>query len=208
MTKIPGIQGQNFFQTRCCKEKGKSHKGVILMIQFLALISQYCIVLVSDHQNWLSEWIISESICLKLSQCQTFDAQLCHFSNYHLNIQSASFCHFIITVISSICHFINLPFSLLAIQLLLFLYFTNLPIHCYCHLINSPFSQLDIQPTSYLAVIISPFHQLDILLLLSFHQFGILSTHHFVNKILSQLAISSTCHFIKLPIIQSCTPIQ
>jgi hypothetical protein len=39
------------------------------------VISQYFTVLVLDHQYWVLDQIISESICLKLSQCQPFDAQ-------------------------------------------------------------------------------------------------------------------------------------
>jgi len=42
------------------------------MIRFLTLISQYFTVLVSDCQYWVSDHIISESICLNFSRYQTF----------------------------------------------------------------------------------------------------------------------------------------
>jgi len=49
------------------------HKS-ILMIWILSVISWFLIVLVLDHQYQVSDWIISESICLKYSRCQSFDA--------------------------------------------------------------------------------------------------------------------------------------
>jgi hypothetical protein len=43
----------------------------ILMFRFQMVISWYFIALVLDHQYWVSERIILESICLNFSQYQT-----------------------------------------------------------------------------------------------------------------------------------------
>jgi len=46
----------------------------ILTIQFLTVISRYFTASVSDHQYLVSDQIISESIYLTFSRCQTFHA--------------------------------------------------------------------------------------------------------------------------------------
>jgi len=50
----------------------------ILMICFLTLISWYFTGLVLDWQYWVLDHIVSESICLKFSQWQTFYAHFLH----------------------------------------------------------------------------------------------------------------------------------
>jgi hypothetical protein len=46
------------------------------------VISRYSNALVFDHQYRVSDCIISESICLKFSQCQTFYAQFQVWTNF------------------------------------------------------------------------------------------------------------------------------